>query len=147
MKLLFVCTGNTCRSPMAQGLAKLYFPSEVEVISAGINALEGVEASLNAVKVLQEKGIDISVHKAVRLTKDMIASADHVLTMTKSQKEYLSSNHPEFSEKIKCLGHMSSPEKEVSDPWGGSITLYRRCAAEIAQQLETIAFKLNGTDL
>lgn len=143
MKLLFVCTGNTCRSPMAQGLAKHCFQDKIDVISAGISAQAGDEASRHTVKVLQEKGIDISGHRAVRLTREMVAAADLVLTMTKAQQSYLSALYPEFSGKIRCLGDWHSPEKEIPDPWGGPVEQYRRCAREIEKMLQDLASEID----
>ncbi|NLI91095.1 MAG: low molecular weight protein arginine phosphatase [Peptococcaceae bacterium] len=145
MRLLFVCTGNTCRSPMAQGLAKLYFSNKVEVVSAGINAFETEPVSSNAQKVLWEKGIDISEHRAVRCSKELIEGADFIFTMTKAQESYLSCTYPQYKDKIRCLGYLSG-DKEVPDPWGGSIETYRRCAIEMEKMLGKIAQELQGTE-
>jgi len=142
MRVLFICTGNTCRSPMAQGLAKRYFPEEVEVFSAGIQAIDGDKVSKNAVSILNEKSIDISQHQAVKLTRDMIASADHVFTMTRSQERLLSAAYPEFADKIQCLGDIGPDRKEIPDPWGGSIAVYRACAQDIEEKLLRLSSEL-----
>lgn len=67
VKILFVCTGNTCRSPMAEAIAKSIAWSGIEVSSAGIHALEGDKASEQAIAVMAEKGIDLSKHRAERI--------------------------------------------------------------------------------
>lgn len=141
MKILFVCTGNTCRSPMARGLAELYLPEEFEVFSAGINALEGDQASPKAVEVLKEKGIDLSRHTAVRVTEGMLRSADYIFTMTKSQEECLGGLYPECRDKIKALGQWLGSVKEVIDPWGGSLEVYDRCMRDLDEMVKALALK------
>jgi protein-tyrosine phosphatase len=128
---------------MAQGLAKLCFGEGFEVMSAGLQAFDGDRVSENAVKVLEEKGIDIGSHRAVRLTADMAAQADFLFTMTRSQAILLTSIYPEFRHKIHCLGDYCGLGKEVSDPWGGSLEHYRTCGAEIEQMLKKVVSVLN----
>lgn len=147
MKILFVCTGNTCRSPMAQALAKLYLPEGFNFFSAGINAF-GESISDNAAEVLKEKGIDLSTHLSVRLTEEMLYSADYVFTMTGSQQEYLARMYPDFRDKIHCLGYWLGFQQDVTDPWGASLEVYRRCLTELEQMLKALAAKLSkGTSL
>lgn len=142
MKILFVCTGNTCRSPMAQGLARAFFPPGIEILSAGVNAFQQDPVSQNAVKVLKEKGIDISDHTAVRVNKGILDSADYVFTMTKSQERYLRKLYPEYIDKIASLGGWSGSGEDISDPWGGSVQAYKQCAMEIEELLLHVAEKL-----
>jgi protein-tyrosine phosphatase len=139
MEILFVCTGNTCRSPMAQGLAKLYLAEEFKIYSAGINAFEGEHISKNASEVLKKKKIDQGKHRAVRLTKKMLDSADYVFTMTKSQEVYLSNLYPEMRDKITALGSWLGSEKEITDPWGGSLEVYHHCLLELDEMMEALA--------
>lgn len=143
MKILFICTGNTCRSPMAQELAKQYLVEGIEISSAGINASEEVRVSEHAVKVLKEKGIDLSRHTAVRLTKEMLDSADYVFTMTKAQEAYLESLYPEFGAKINVFGHWLGSGIEVTDPWGSPIEVYRSCLQELEEMTKALAVKLS----
>lgn len=138
MRILFVCTGNTCRSPMAQELAKSYFPEGTEVLSAGIHALEGAKVSENAVLVMKEKGRDISQHRAVSLTREMMASSGQIITMTKDQKDFLTAIYPEFKDKIRCLGHVAGEERDITDPWGHSLEVYRQCAQQMEKLLDYI---------
>lgn len=141
MKILFVCTGNTCRSPLAQGLAKNYFPDD-EILSSGINAYEGQSVSENAVQALREKNIDISKNKAVQLQEHLLSTADYVFTMTKSHELYLVSAYPEFSAKIKRLGDFVGFDKDILDPWGGSLDEYRCCANELEELLKILTERL-----
>lgn len=139
MRILFVCTGNTCRSPMAQGLAQKYFPEGTEILSAGLHALPGDKVSDNAVSALKEHGIDISGHTATRLHKELLESADYVFTMTKAQQQYLTSSYPEYADKIMTLGGFLGIGKDISDPWGGSLEDYRVCAQELQELIARLA--------
>jgi len=129
---------------MAQGLAQKSFSNGFEIFSAGINAIEGDTVSEHAAAVLKEKGIDISNHLAVKLTKEMLKYADYIFTMTDSQTIYLKKSYPEYGNKIKTLGSWVGCGKEVSDPWGGSIDRYRCCAQELEQMLITAYKKLSN---
>ncbi|NLO97307.1 MAG: low molecular weight protein arginine phosphatase [Peptococcaceae bacterium] len=144
MKLLFVCTGNTCRSPMAMGLARKYFPPEVEIYSAGIYAWEGQRVSEQAVEALKKKGIDISSHRAKKLTKEMLAEADYILTMTLAQADELRDVYPQYKEKIKTLGAWVGSEKEVPDPIGKPLEVYCSCARTLEQMIKVAAEKLTS---
>jgi protein-tyrosine-phosphatase len=144
MEILFICTGNTCRSPMAQGLAKLYLTEEFKIYSAGINALEGQGISPNALEALKKKKIDQGKHLAVRLTKEMLDSADYVFTMTKSQEVYLRNLYPEMEDKIKALGSWLGFDKDIIDPWGGSLEVYHHCLQELEEMMKALATVLKA---
>ncbi|MGI6451458.1 MAG: low molecular weight protein arginine phosphatase [Desulfitobacteriia bacterium] len=146
MKILFVCTGNTCRSPMAQKLAELYLPGECEVFSAGINAMANEQASLQAIEVLKEKGMDLSGHRSVRLEDEMLKAADYVFTMTRSQEAYVSNLFPQYREKVKALGPWLGSGGDILDPWGGSVEVYRRCREELEAMLKALALRLQDLD-
>ncbi|RLL92866.1 low molecular weight protein arginine phosphatase [Ammonifex thiophilus] len=136
-KVLFVCSGNTCRSPMAEGIFRqllgAYGVEGVEVSSAGLYALEGMPASEEAVTVLAEWGIDISGHRARRVTQEMLAEADLVLAMTERHKAHLLELAPEAKEKIFTLGEYAGRPKDVDDPIGLPLYYYRQYAEEIRQ--------------
>lgn len=91
-KILFVCTGNTCRSPMAEGLFKKMAKEKqlpVEVQSAGLAAFAGVPATPEAILVCLEKGVDISGHQSQPLNKSLVMESDLILTMTARHKEMI----------------------------------------------------------
>lgn len=157
MKILFVCTGNTCRSPIAEGLLKsaagkdIQIGGKVEVSSAGIFAEDGEPPSENAVRVLKEGwGIDISAHKAKTINPSDLAEADLVLTMTRSHRDSLLSVFPEYSSKIFALkeylynkdtgtaGVQKGKILDISDPYGMPAEVYERCAEEIEKVLEML---------
>jgi len=131
---------------MAQGLAQKYFPEGTEILSAGLHALTGDKVSANAVDALKERGIDISGHIALRLHRELLESVDYVFTMTKAQQQYLAMNYPEYADKIVALGSFVGTEKDISDPWGGSLEDYRACALELEEMIARLAKTINSTD-
>ncbi len=143
--VLFVCTGNTCRSPMAEGMFRRAAADrigcradEVEdhgliVVSAGLAAMTGGRASTESVVVLREMGIDISTHESQPLTEALVHHADLVLTMTRSHRQAILSEWPEAAGRTKLLSQSGS---DVGDPVGGPAELYRRCATQIRGELD-----------
>src|SRR5690606_8984051 len=96
-RVLFVCTGNTCRSPMAEAILKSNHIEGLEVRSAGIFAMPGADASPQTKEVLKEKDIEFS-HQAKQLGKMDIDWADYILTMTKDHKNWILNEYPEAKE-------------------------------------------------
>ena len=140
-KVLFVCTGNTCRSPMAQVMAAQLFGGDFEVASAGIMAMPDEAASIHAVTAMRERQLDLQKHQAQMVTDALIDCADLILTMTPSHKAALS--HAQMAKnKIHTLGEYADCNISVSDPYGGTIEVYRTCADEIHELLLKIRDKL-----
>ena len=132
VKILFVCTGNTCRSPMAEGIMNS-MGKNVLAASAGLFAEEGTGASENAVIAAEKFGADIKNHRARQLTAGMVDSADLILTMTMAHKMSL----PNI-EKVKTLAECARGIGDVCDPYGGDIQEYMHCAEEIKKFIEMI---------
>ncbi len=138
MKLLFICTGNTCRSPMAEALARKILGDSVQVSSAGLAAYPGESASSYAIEVLSEKNIDLSGHRSRRMEEQLLAEADWIIPMTEAQVETLSFLYPLYIHKIRCLGDWGEQKKDVPDPWSGSLAVYRQTAQEIEELLNVL---------
>ena len=145
MRVLFICTGNTCRSCMAETIArqkaeKLNIP--VEFHSAGIYAHKGDAASLNAVLAMKEMGLNLRNHVAVPVTAELIDNSDIILTMTKGQKAALVSLFPKNREKVFMLLEYIGQNGDVMDPFGGDMNTYRECSLKIAAAIDKLMMKL-----
>ena len=151
MNILFVCTGNTCRSPMAEGIFKALLKDNnidnINVSSAGISTFEGDSANEKAIYTLRNKGIDIKSHKSRQITKEIIENSDLILTMTKSHKRMILNALPEYLNKvftIKEYVYINNNEEltgknlDIADPYGLDYNIYEKCAEEIEENLKKI---------
>ena len=114
-RFLFICTGNTCRSPLAQALLKEKRP-DLEVKSAGVNALPGMDASEGTLSVLKEKGIELQ-HSSSQVDEELMDWADIVLTLTTSHKNVLIKQFPHFVDKINTLKEYAYVDDEETNKY------------------------------
>ena len=143
MNIYFICTGNTCRSPMAEAILTSLKLKNVEVRSAGIYALEGGEMSENAKSVLDAEQTAVN-HRSKVVSKDDLQWADLILTMTSAHKELVLQSYPEVQAKIFTLKEYTAPytSKDISDPFGGDYHQYKQTFQELNQYINILKDKL-----
>ncbi|MEN6406473.1 MAG: L-threonylcarbamoyladenylate synthase [Thermoguttaceae bacterium] len=143
--VLFVCTGNTCRSPMAEMLCRQMLAERLNcgideledhgvlVMSAGIAAMLGGQASEEAVRVMADMGLDLAGHETQPLTESLVRHADVIFTMTRSHRDALLAQWPSAAGRTQLL---SAGGIDISDPIGASVDRYCQCAQEIQANLK-----------
>ena len=142
--LLFVCTANICRSPMAEELARLYAEERrwnVEVRSAGTHAMAGQAAAPNAVKAIKDVGGDLSSHQSQPMSLELVEWADRILVMEIRHASTIRELYPEADEKVQLLGTFGGT-MEIDDPYGRWIFAFRRSRDEIQRCVETFMDRL-----
>ena len=155
MNLLFVCTGNTCRSAMAEAFANHIIETQPEQYggfsaeSAGVMCAGPSPASPQAVLVAAEHGCDLSRFTAKQITEAMVEQADYVFTMTRRHKQMLDYALPQHSGKVFLLtayaaGDASAPD--IPDPYGGSVEDYAHCFSVLEAQIMVILEKIKKTN-
>ncbi len=148
MNIYFVCTGNTCRSPMAEALFQSKDLEHMKVRSAGIYAMNGSDISENAKQVIVENGIEYT-HFSRSLSEDDLRWADLVLTMTTAHKNLLLNTYPFAADKTFTFKEYIRPygSHDVSDPFGGDVSQYRKTFMELKSLSHDLVQKLNNEDL
>ena len=151
--VVFVCTGNTCRSPLAMALARRAWPSGVRARSAGLQAMPGMPAAENARRAASERGADLADHRSGAVDTDVVAGATWLIGMTRSHVAQLNARLGGRADvKVGLLGApgvdlsgRATPEaEEVADPFGGDIDQYRAVADQIERLLAAWQDHLTG---
>src|SRR5258706_12640717 len=142
--ILLVCTGNVCRSPMAEGIFRQATRSrgDYRVLSAGLGAMEGQPPSAYAIQAVRELGIDISGQRSRMLTPELVHQADFIFGMTHSHIDTVMLLYPHAAEKTFLLREFDETldlfEKDISDPIGGSYEVYLNCRDQIEQGIVSL---------
>lgn len=144
MNVLFVCTGNTCRSCMAEAIFnKLNTTEKHKAFSAGLRVIEGSITSKNSASVAMEfLNVNIGERKAVQLSEDMIKGADIVLTMTAYMAMIIKSEFKQSAIKVFPIKEYVSLQGDVADPYGGDLQLYKATYKELRESIELLVKRI-----
>ncbi len=140
-RVLIVCTGNICRSPMAYGLLRARLERAglsdlIHVETAGTYALEGEPPSLGARRAMAARGIDISHHRGRMVTREMLLDADVILVMTEAHRSSLFHLAPEALKNVFLLSELAGEHRDIPDPYGGPQEAYEAVAAMLETYIE-----------
>jgi protein-tyrosine-phosphatase len=149
-KILVVCTGNACRSPMAEGFLKKHFKAEdgFEIVSAGIFATDGLAPTPDAILVMNEQGIDISAYSSTAFSSTLANAADLVLVMAEEHKNFVIKAAPGIDKKVflyKEFAGADSENKNIIDPIGQSVIVYRSVRNEIRDLTQEIIRRIKSS--
>ncbi len=149
MKIMFICTGNICRSAMAHKLLEKKLEekpiNDIQVYSSGIYAENGDTSTYNAIETMKEYGVDLKSHIATNIRNSEIDKMDLILCATLSHKREVLYLYPELQGKVYTMKEYVGDDKEtkdISDPWGYDLTTYQRCALEINEILDKLMEKI-----
>lgn len=151
-RILFVCTGNSCRSVMAQGLMRQAFQQAgidaIQVESAGVFAIDGMSPTRETLRVLQDVGIDCASHRARTLTPEIAQGADLIFVMEQFQADEVIRRAPNAKDKVHLLKPYglapadAGNNPNIPDPIGKPLEVYEVCFADIREAVERVAKSL-----
>lgn len=143
-RVLFVCTGNTCRSPLAEVLFRELTRErgDYEVLSAGVGAFSGQPASRSSQQLASERGLDLSGHRSKAVTVDLVDAATHIFTMSRGHLADLLGTYPEAEDKVYLVSEFAADDdlrgRDLTDPFGGDLDEYRETLARLERLLPSV---------
>ena len=148
MKIMFICTGNICRSAMAHAMLTKKSKEQnknIEVYSCGVYAENGDISTYEGTQTMKDYGIDLSTHRATNIRNSNIKDMDVILCATKSHKDIVLSMYPNLKDKVFTMKEYAGYPKDdldIKDPWGYGIDVYKKCAKEIEDCINKMLIKL-----
>ncbi|HCT64019.1 MAG TPA: hypothetical protein DIC60_01895 [Lachnospiraceae bacterium] len=141
MNILFVCTGNTCRSPMAEAIAKSIFPEDkYNIMSAGLSVTENEPASENAILAAKKLGFDLKEHRATQITQNLVKEADIIFAMTIGHKQAIANAFNSLGVPVFTLAEYAGHgEEDIIDPYGCDLEIYEKCITKLKQYITETA--------
>ena len=142
--ILFICTGNVCRSPMAEALFRRAAAGrgEFRALSAGLGAMDGQPPTAHSVEAMRKLGVDISEQRSRMLTAELVRQADYIFGMTHNHVDTVALLYPPAAEKTFLLREfddtLESYEKDIGDPIGSSYEVYEDCRDQIEQGIASL---------
>lgn len=144
MKVLFVCTANTCRSPMAEEIFnKLINSSDIVAQSAGITIVPGSFVTEKSAELIKEElNVDVKDKQAIQLNDSMIKNSDIILTMTNYGRDFIKENYPNYKDKVFSICEYAGVKGEVTDPYGSTVSVYQKIYKELEGVMPLLIDKL-----
>lgn len=144
-RVLLVCSGNTCRSPMAMTLLRDLWQKAnpgwaLEVNSAGTGAFPGSPATAHAVTVMKSRGLDLSSHRSQPVSD--LRDYDLVLTMTQSHRDAILARQPAMAGRVFTLGEYAGTGQDIPDPFGGPLSAYQHTASALEPMLQAVVNRI-----
>ena len=150
MKVMFICTGNICRSAMGQALLEKRVKElnkNIEVYSSGIYAYTGDKATNHAISIMKNYNVDLENHRATYIKETDIIEMDLILCATKNHKDIILEEYPKLQNKVYTIKEyaeydLKGGDIDINDPYGGNLESYKKCATEISDCIELILKKI-----